>query len=264
MVLRDGAQSDGLEVFCVHRHPNLRAWGGAVAFPGGKVEDCDFDPRFDKLTTPVDGRVFGFGEPAPVERAAVIGAVRECFEEACLLPVLGELDQHGVDSLRRDYKGETEFVDRIEDAGLTLDLGRLWPVARWMTPPNQSIRFDARFFVMALPPGQVGSQVGEESLECFWSRPAKILERFERRELDLVPPTQWMLHMLSNFNEISTVRAFVERQSLHVVCPELYSKYGKISLVLPGHANHTVPIPSLEGPTSYDLREGRFVLNLKS
>lgn len=248
----------------MHRHPNLRVWGGAVAFPGGKVEDCDFDPRFDQLTTPVDARVFRLGESAATERAAVIGAVRECFEEACLLPVVGEFDQQAVESLHRGYRRETEFVQRIEEAGLTLDLGRLWPVARWMTPLHQSVRFDARFFVMALPPGQVGSRIGEESLECFWSRPAKILERFERRELELVPPTQWMLHMLNNFKELSAVRAFVERQTLRLICPELSSKLGETRLVLPGHADHTIPLPSLEGPTSYDLRDGRFVLNLKS
>lgn len=265
MVLRTArAPHGGLEVFCVHRHPNLRAWGGAVAFPGGKVEKFDFDPRFDKLATSVDPRVFKFGEPASVERAAVIGAVRECFEEACLLPVVGELGQRDVDSLRQTYGGAGEFGPIVERAGLTLDLGRLWPVARWMTPRSQSIRFDARFFVMALPPGQVGSQIGEESLECFWSRPTEILERFERREVELVPPTQWMLNMLSNFSDIPAVKAFAERQPLRLICPELSSKYGELRLVLPGHAEHSVPLPSLEGPTSYDHREGRFVLNLKS
>lgn len=261
MVLRE--RGGGLEVYCVRRNPKLRAWGGAVAFPGGKLETSDFDPVYEQVGGPVHTRVVDFGEGEELGRAAVVAGVRECFEEAALLPVEGGVSSDRVEALRRRAR-ERGFGPALREAGLTLNLAALAPVARWITPKMQKIRFDARFYAMALPAGQVGSHDEEENLEGRWIRPAEMLERFEHHRADLVPPTQWMLHMLSKFRTIADVFAFAGRQPLRPICPEFSSEGSELRLVLPGHPAHSQPLRSLEGPTSFALRDGRFALNVKS
>lgn len=261
MVLRQGEQ--GPEVYCVTRHPKLRAWGGAVAFPGGKIDEADFDPVFEHLATPPHPRVAAFGESPSMTRAAVVGAVRECFEEVCLLPVVGGCGHEQVERMRERWRAGESLGALLEANGLELDLGGLVPVARWVTPKPQPIRFDARFYLMELPVGQVGSNDLVESLEGRWVCPAQILERFERSEVDILPPTQWMLNMLSKYRTIADVFAFAERQTLKAIYPEFSSNGSKLCLVLPGDPDHSDAVRCLEGPTSYDFHGGRFVLSLK-
>jgi 8-oxo-dGTP pyrophosphatase MutT (NUDIX family) len=261
LVLRERPSS--LEVLCVRRHPDLRAWGGAVAFPGGKVDPCDADPAFGSQATPPHPRVFAFSDDPSVELACVVAAARELFEEAGLLAARGPCDAQQLRALRLRYK-DGQFRSLLQHSGVVLDLAQLRPVARWVTPPAQPVRFDARFYFMALPVGQDVFHIGQENTECFWSEPTEILERFERRDLDLVPPTQWMLYSLSKFKRLDDFARFAARQPLRQVCPECSRLDGGVHLVLPGHPEHSQPEWSLEGPTSYDLREQRFVLNWKS
>jgi 8-oxo-dGTP pyrophosphatase MutT (NUDIX family) len=261
LVLRE--RPSAIEVLCVRRHPDLRAWGGAVAFPGGKVDPCDADPGLSAEASPPHPRVFAFSDDRPLELACVVAAGRELFEEAGLLVARGPCDAEQLRALRLRYE-DGQFRSLLQRAGIVLDLAQLQPVARWVTPPSQAVRFDARFYFMALPVGQEVFRIGQENTECFWSEPKEILERFERRELDLVPPTQWMLYSLSKFNRIDDFSRFASRQPLRQVCPECSRLGGGFRLVLPGHPEHSQPEWSMEGPTSYDLRDGRFVLNWKS
>lgn len=261
MVVRQG--EEGPEVYCVRRHPKLRAWGGAVAFPGGKIDESDFDPMFEDWATAPHPRTAAFGESPSMTRACVVAAVRECFEEVRLLPVVGGCEHQRVERMWERWRGGEALGALLKSEGLVLQLGGLVPVARWVTPRPQPIRFDARFYVMALPVGQVGSNNLAESLEGCWSRPAKILERFERSEVEVLPPTQWMLNMLSKYEMIDDIFAFAERQTLKTIYPEFSSRGSKVCLVLPGDPEHSDAVRCLEGPTSYDFTAGRFVLNLK-
>ncbi|MFW5740583.1 MAG: hypothetical protein ACOC1F_09475, partial [Myxococcota bacterium] len=194
----------------------------------------------------------------------VVAGVRETFEEACLLPVVGGCDHREVVALRDRWRRGEKLGEMVEQAGMQLDVGALVPIARWVTPVFQRVRFDARFYLMALPAGQVGSHDEVESVEGCWSAPAKILERFEHRKVDLVPPTQWMLNMLSKYNSLVDVFAFAKRQTLQPICPEISLLGSETRLVLPGDPGHSQACRCLEGPTSYTLIGGRFVLNTKS
>ena len=261
MVLRERGGS--LEVYCVRRNPKLRAWGGAVAFPGGKLEAADFEPVYGRVGTAVHARVVDFGEGEAMGRASVVAGVRECFEEAGLVPVVGGCPQQRVEALRRKA-ADCGFGEAIRQEGLTLDLGALVPVARWVTPRGQIVRFDARFYAMALPLGQVGSHDEIENLEGRWISSAEMLERFEQGKVQLVPPTQWMLNMLSKFKRIDDVCSFAGRQDLQPIRPELSTIGPEVRLVLPGHPAHSQALRSLEGPTSFVLQNGRYALTTKT
>ncbi len=259
LVLRE--RPSAIEVLCVRRRHDVRAWGGAVAFPGGKVDPGDADPALGDRATPPHPRVFNFSDDRSLEVACVVAAARELFEEAGLLaaPWVGE----EVRALRLRYR-EGQFRSLLQYAGVVLDLGRFQPVARWVTPASQAVRFDARFYFMALPHGQEAFQVGQENAECFWSEAAEILDRFEHHDLNILPPTQWALFSISKFKTLHEFSRFASRQPLHPVCPEYSNLGSRVRLVLPGHPEHSQPEWSLEGPTSYDLSGERFVLNWKS
>ncbi len=49
----------------------------------------------------------------------------------------------------------------------------LRPFAHWITPEVEPQRFDTRFFVAALPAGQVCRDVGGEADPRLWVRPGR-------------------------------------------------------------------------------------------
>src|SRR5690349_12997588 len=83
VVVRDAAA--GVEVFCVERHPKSGFLGGAIVFPGGKVDPADASEAWAQVS---DG---GEGE----DRAHRVAACREALEEAAILPVRGGPVDHG-------------------------------------------------------------------------------------------------------------------------------------------------------------------------
>src|SRR5262249_49373210 len=79
VLVRDGAS--GVEVFCVERHKKSGFLGGAIVFPGGKLDAGDEDGAWDARVT----RSAFAGR----ERALAIAACRESLEEAAILPIEG-------------------------------------------------------------------------------------------------------------------------------------------------------------------------------
>ena len=117
VLLRDGA--DGLEVWLQQRATTLAFAAGMYAFPGGRVDD--------------DEDVYGSGArrlgrsarsgATPTTRwcaSTLAGAVRETWEES----------------------------------GVRLDPAHLVPWGRWVTPPGDTRRFDARFYLARCPADQ--------------------------------------------------------------------------------------------------------------
>src|SRR3954449_2695599 len=64
-----------------------------------------------------------------------------------------------------------------EEAGLTLpDPAALVPFARWITPPEVTVRFDTWFFLARAPEGQEARPDGQEIVDARWFAPARALE----------------------------------------------------------------------------------------
>src|SRR6185437_14429730 len=76
-----------------------------------------------------------------------------------------------------------------EEAGITLpDPAALVPFARWITPPEVSVRFDTYFFLARAPDGQEAAPDGQETVDARWFTPARALEGGEAGDLLLVFP----------------------------------------------------------------------------
>lgn len=137
-------------------------------FPGGRIHPSDFRvPVASELQTEV-ADALARGCPGKRGRALALSAIRETFEETGLMLAKP--------ATPRSSRGEwRDFLA----AGALPDLAALDYVARAITPPARTRRFDARFFVadaealISLEPGSVSGELGE--IAWFdWEAAAKL------------------------------------------------------------------------------------------
>jgi 8-oxo-dGTP pyrophosphatase MutT (NUDIX family) len=199
LILRDGPQ--GLEVLMVERHANIGFAGGALVWPGGKIDPADYDSGWMEAATGQDIH-------DEDERAARIGAIREAYEECGLLlatrdgrPV-GAKANSLTDMRARVDKDATLFQPLVRAHGLTLCTHDLHPFARWIPPPALHKRFDTRFYLARLPDDQVPIQDGTEAVAIIWIRPQDALDQLAAGTRKIIFPTARNLELLALSNSV--------------------------------------------------------------
>jgi glyoxylase-like metal-dependent hydrolase (beta-lactamase superfamily II)/8-oxo-dGTP pyrophosphatase MutT (NUDIX family) len=181
---REGAR--GREVFWVRRGSQLRFAGGFYAFPGGKVDSAD-------TGLPVAGAT-------GVAAALIASAARELFEEAGVLLARGaeRIPPEVRDQRRRALlQGSLTFPALLAAEGLTIDASAFTPAGRWVTPPFMPIRFDARFFLAQVTPGQEATVWPGELSNGEWIPCAEALARWRDGSALLHPPARWSLECMA-------------------------------------------------------------------
>ncbi|HVU04701.1 MAG TPA: hypothetical protein VHE30_23260 [Polyangiaceae bacterium] len=260
VVARDGA--GGLEVFCVERHSKSGFMGGALVFPGGKVDARDALPEWETRITELDPRARSLASDLATARSYAVAALREALEEAALIPVVGgSLDDAGARALR-DACAAAPLDVLLAERGLVLDASRLTAFSRWITPTAEPKRFDTRFYLLAAPLGQEGLHDDHETTKSFWATPPDVLERWSRGEVMLAPPTAWALGLFSNCADVEAAFRAARTTRLDPVEPRFVTDDGGMVLTLPGDPLHEGAGESpLEpgGPTRFVLEGGRFL-----
>jgi len=235
VLLRDAAA--GMEVFCVERNKKSRFLGGAIVFPGGRVEDSDRE-----------------GATAEDDHLRV-AACRETLEEAAILIASENVSNEDAVALRERAKTDPGAVRAfLTERKLAWNTNALVPLSRWITPKVESRRFDARFYVARAPAGQLGAHDMTETMASFWDTPKNILARFEAGEIQLAPPTHRTLQTLAECNDVAAAIARARASSLDPICPELVQQEDTMALVLPGDPQHSVKSQIIAGPSRYVLR----------
>ena len=106
------------------------------------------------------------------------------------------------------------FLDACRAEGLRLATDRVHYFSHWITPEPAPKRYDTRFFVAAVPPGQVPIHDDHETVDTVWVRPDDALARARAGEFDLIFPTMKNLEAISRFatsGELLAAAAAVER-----------------------------------------------------
>lgn len=249
IIVRDAEA--GLQVFCVERSKKTRWLGGVIVFPGGKVDAADHDPAFAELSSTA----------AVGPLALAVAAARESLEEAAIFP--GSVDHARALALRQALASGTPLLDLLRRESIALDAGSLVPFGRWVTPTAEKRRFDARFYLLALPEGQEGLHDDGETVSSFWARPEEILGRFARGEVQLVPPTHRTLEILSSARTVTEALALAAAADKTPVCPRLVRHPGPngdtMALALPGDPEHTDAEVRVPGLSRYVLRDERWL-----
>jgi mutator protein MutT len=89
----------------------------------------------------------------------------------------------------------------MEETGILLTVDNLVPWSRWITPEFEPRRFDAYFFLAALPPDQSARMVGGEADHSLWLPPGAALV------LPMLPPTLRTLRELAQFSTVEEALA---------------------------------------------------------
>jgi 8-oxo-dGTP pyrophosphatase MutT (NUDIX family) len=209
MLLRDG--DDGLEVFMVERHLDTDFAGGALVFPGGKVDEGDRTLSPDRWTgLDVDALAEQMSAPAELTIGLHVAAVRETFEEAGLLLATreggrltaGDLERPTYTSARQRLaarESDWEWSGWLAREDLVLDLGALVWWSWWVTPHGVHRRYDTRFFVARAPGEQVGAHDAVETVSSRWIRPEAALRAGRDDTATLIYPTRKNLRSLAAY-----------------------------------------------------------------
>lgn len=177
LVRRDGAD---IRVLMGRRHEGSAFMAGKYVFPGGRVDAGDQRlPLASDLRPEVMAKVALGISPARA-RALALAAIRETFEETGVL--------FGIES-EKPPRTRNKAWQRFFAHDIVPKLEALDYIARAITPPNRTRRFDARFF-MADADGiahTLDAAESEELLEACWPTLA------EARALDLPTITRTVI-----------------------------------------------------------------------
>lgn len=254
IVVHDG--DDGLEVLVQERHVETDFVGGALVFPGGRVEETDRD---------LDAQLWEHDDPGDIgdrmgadERAGLgllVAAARETFEEAGLLfahdaggaPVGRDLlDDPEVAEVRaalaaRDERGD--FAALLRDHDLTLELGRYHPFAWWVTPEGMHRRYDTRFFVAACPDGLRDAATSDavETTSARWLSPQACLDGGEEGRFTVIFPTRRVLRELAGYDSAQEVLAAVADRRPERIQPTIVDVDGTVMVQHPDGSPPEVP-----------------------
>jgi len=251
--VRDAPAGRGpaLEVCMLRRHVDSDFVGGAYVFPGGKVDDLDRTAHAEEAC---EGRT-------DAEASALLGvaggglsfwvaALRECFEEAGVLLAYPEGEGSGgalvdaavveVHERLRAWRvevnaGRVGFLDACREEGLRLAVDRVHYFSHWITPELAPKRYDTRFFVTALPPGQVPVHDDHETTDTVWVRPADALARARAGEFDLIFPTMKNLEAIARFaTSTELLQAAAAAERVPAVLPRVVADERGFRILLPG------------------------------
>ncbi|MDP2820362.1 MAG: NUDIX domain-containing protein [Polaromonas sp.] len=262
VLLRDAPA--GLEVFLMKRHGLSDVLGGAYVFPGGKVDAADADlDMVAHMDQPLDTLHDGLGEAdisASTAGALYVAALREAFEECGVLFAQGGSVQPATQAaaLLREGHG---FNAVLAQMALRLQTRSILPWSRWITPTQPSVmnkRFDTRFFVAAVPDGQVARHDNFETTESIWFSPREALQQYWAGQIELAPPQIMSLAHLARHSAVDSVLAAARARRPPVIQPESFNDNSGRVICYPGDARHSVRELALPGPTRLHYRNQRF------
>ena len=239
LLIRDS--EDGIEAFMVVRHRNIDFAGGALVFPGGKVDPEDGDTSLEGLR--------GMKGTLPARLMALrVAAIRETFEEASVLlarerggsELIGAERQSQIAAQYRDrlYAGDVTMADIVKAENLELACDRLVPFAHWITPLRQKKRFDTHFFLAPTPHQVAAQHDGTESVDSLWITPAMAIADAEAGDRSVMFPTRMNLNVLGQSATVAEALEAAANKTVVTVMPKSEKVEGGRIMHIPEEAGY--------------------------
>jgi 8-oxo-dGTP pyrophosphatase MutT (NUDIX family) len=222
------------ELLMVERAEGMAFAGGALVFPGGRIDPADAE--FAERLGLDDG-------------GAAVAAVRETLEETAVPAGLSPIpDARTARALQQALLDGGGFAQLLAEAGLTLDCAALQPFARWVPKFHAVRRFDTLFLIAAAPPGDWQPNiVAGECAGAFWLSAADVLERERRGEARLIFPTRRNLERLALHGSVAAIRADAAAYPIEPITPWVEEQAGERFVTIPGNLGYPVVREKLEG-----------------
>lgn len=229
ILLRD---EPAFEVLMIERHIKIGFAGGALVFPGGRIEENDADPAWAEYSTGLDPRC----------ASAQIAAVREAFEEAGILlareegesAIIGGDRVAALDGLRPEIEADANlFLEMIRAEKLSLACDALTLFSHWVAPPGLHRRFDTLFFAATCPGQQTAHEDGGEATEVLWIAPQAAIDARARDERRIIFPTARNLELIGASASSRTLFESASRREIKPVQPEVKTRDGVSYLTIP-------------------------------
>lgn len=194
------------QLLMVERSAGMAFAGGAMVFPGGRVDAAD-----DAIAAGHDH----------LDAAARIAAIRETIEESSVAVGLTPTpDPAQTAALATSLHDGASFADLLVAQGLALDLDALVPFARWMPAFHQARIFDTLFLLAEAPPGDWHPTPQPGECEAvLWVSAAELLARIGRGEATAIFPTLRNLERLAQYASIAEARADAAAHPIETITP---------------------------------------------
>lgn len=234
IIFRNGAEGHPPEILMAIRSQEMVFAGGMAVFPGGRVDDADFE-----LANAIGGAV-----GLEVDEAAHrIGAIRETLEETGLaIGLTGQIDALSARQARARLLETGVLAKVLDEFGWSLDLTRLTPFARWH-PRFERVKrlYDTRFYLADLGTGAVEIAADlSENTHLFWVSARDALDAADRKEMQIIFPTRRNLERLAQFASFDETRAHAESIPVRTISPRV-DKSGEFPMLrIPDDAGYPI------------------------
>ncbi len=216
------------ELLFVERSRAMVFAGGALVFPGGRI-----DPGDRALAATFDGE--------PDDMAARIAAIRETVEEAGVGVGLPAMPPAALATLRAALHGGASFGAALHDLGLTLDPGALVAFARWLPAHPGGRIFDTRFYLARLPADAPDPVVDDtENVRVLWSTAQGVLDEADAGRARIIFPTRRNLERLAQFASFAVAAADAAAHEIRAVTPWIAARDGEDRLCIPDDLGYPV------------------------
>ncbi len=236
VLLRDAPT--GWELLLLERHANTAFAGGAMVFPGGRVDPGDAAVAGDPALAT------GFATLDATDAAARVAAARETFEEAGVVLGAGPAIDPATRAAWRSQlnAGTAAWGDFLAATGSHLAAADLVPFAHWVPPAAAPIarRFDTRFYLAMLPPGEAVTPDGGEAVTAHWTTPAAALGRADAGEIGLVFPTRRNLERLAQYPTLDGLLTATRARPVTRIQPAIVTRDDGNWLTIPAGCDYPV------------------------
>ena len=222
ILVRDRADGPPL-ILMAERAATLAFAGGALVFPGGRIEAADH-ALADRLA------------PDRPDAAARIAAIRETVEEVALAPAIaGRVPEDAPARLR----GGEAFGTLLAAHDLRIDLDALIPWARWLPDLPHARVFDTLFYLARAPDGEPVAD-GTETASAFWMSAADVLDRVTAGQASAIFPTRRNLERLAAHDSFDALAAHARATPVRTISPWVERRGGHDHLCLPDDLGYPV------------------------
>jgi len=239
VIFRNAQDGNPPELLMVTRSRNMSFAGGMAVFPGGRVDQADYDlAKALQSDLPED------------EAAHRIAAIRETLEETGLaIGLRGNVDAERAAKARKSLLEQNVLAPVLAEMDWSLDLSSVVPFSRWY-PKNERLPrvFDTRFYLADLGTGNVEITVDEtENTKLYWISAQGALDAAASGDLSIIYPTRRNLERLAQYGDFTEAAADCARYGAKMITPFLEERDGVRWLSIRDDAGYPVTGEELEG-----------------